>query len=223
MRGKGRLGTLALVGIVFARIAGAADYVVDAKASAVSFHVGTAGVLSAAGHEHDVEASGYEGTVSMDPKAPESAKLTLKFPSKGLKVVAAKEPEGDAPKVQAAMEGAECLDVAKYPTVEFKSTKVAGAAGKMTLTGELTLHGVTKPVSFPVEVKADDKQVTATGKATIKQTDFGMKPPSAAGGTVKAKDEIEMTFKIVANAGAAKAEAAAEKPAEKPADKPAGK
>lgn len=194
--------------VLLASSAIAAEYAVDAKASSVTFHVGKAGVLSAAGHEHDVEATGYSGTVTFDPKAAEGSKLVLEFPSKGLKVVASKEPEGDAPKVQAAMEGPECLDVAKYPTITFKSTKAAAKAGAegswdVSLTGDLTLHGTTKPLTIPVALTLKGDTLTAKGKATIKQTDFGMKPVSAAGGTVKVKDELEMAFSIVAKAGAA--------------------
>ena len=44
------------------------------------------------------------------------------------------------------------LDVAKYPTITFKSTKVeADGPGKFKVTGDLTLHGVTKPVVLEVE------------------------------------------------------------------------
>ena len=44
------------------------------------------------------------------------------------------------------------FDVAKYPTLTFKSTKVEKAGeGKLKVTGDLTLHGVTKPITLEVE------------------------------------------------------------------------
>ncbi|MFT3914945.1 MAG: YceI family protein [Anaeromyxobacteraceae bacterium] len=50
------------------------------------------------------------------------------------------------------------FDVAKYPTVTFKSTKVAAAGpGKLAVTGDLTLHGVTKPVVLDVETSPEVK------------------------------------------------------------------
>jgi len=47
------------------------------------------------------------------------------------------------------LKSADFFDVAKYPTITFKSTKVeAGKDGALTVTGDLTMHGVTKPVTL---------------------------------------------------------------------------
>ncbi|MEI7704373.1 MAG: YceI family protein [Deltaproteobacteria bacterium] len=52
-------------------------------------------------------------------------------------------------KRDAHLKSADFFDVAKYPTVTFKSTQVvAGKDGALTVTGDLTLHGVTKPVTL---------------------------------------------------------------------------
>jgi polyisoprenoid-binding protein YceI len=60
----------------------------------------------------------------------------------------------------------------------------------------LTLHGVSKPVS--VEVRHEGEAYT--GSTRLKQTDFGIQPVSVAGGAVKVKDEVEISFKIYAAA-----------------------
>ena len=62
----------------------------------------------------------------------------------------------------------------------------------------LELHGQRKPITIPATVSVRGDTLTAKGKATIKQSDFGITPISAAGGTVKVKDELAMTFTIVA-------------------------
>jgi polyisoprenoid-binding protein YceI len=58
--------------------------------------------------------------------------------------------------------------------------------------GALTLHGVSKPVS--VSVKLDGESYT--GHTVIKQTNFGIKPISIAGGAIKIKDPVDIDFVI---------------------------
>ena len=75
----------------------------------------------------------------------------------------------------------EFLDVAKYPTITFKSTKVEAAGpNKWKVTGDLTLHGVTKPVVLdvessgpPVSVKGN-MRAGASATTQIKRSDFGL-------------------------------------------------
>ena len=69
------------------------------------------------------------------------------------------------------------------------------------MTGDLDLHGVTRSVTLPLRVELAADALTATGKTTLRHSDFGMKPVSAGGGTVKVKNEIGVDFRIVARAG----------------------
>jgi polyisoprenoid-binding protein YceI len=74
------------------------------------------------------------------------------------------------------------FDVQKYPTLTFRSTKIETAGNdKLKITGDLTIHGITKPVTLDVEGPSkpfnDGKGhlhmgVSATG--TLNRTDFGM-------------------------------------------------
>jgi polyisoprenoid-binding protein YceI len=57
----------------------------------------------------------------------------------------------------------------------------------------LTLHGVIKPVALSVNQNGD----AFVGHATIKQTDFGIKPISVGGGVIKVKNEVKIDFQIV--------------------------
>ncbi len=73
------------------------------------------------------------------------------------------------------------LDVAKFPTITFKSTKVeADGPNKWKVTGDLTLHGVTRPVVLDVEGSGPPIQVMghtragASATAKIKRSDFGL-------------------------------------------------
>jgi polyisoprenoid-binding protein YceI len=88
---------------------------------------------------------------------------------------------GVAPRDQ-ALKSPEFFDVAKYPTMTFKSTSVKPAGSGFTITGDLTLHGVTKPVTLDLEpvgdeaVGMDAKSVHRgfTATTTINRQDFGL-------------------------------------------------
>lgn len=74
------------------------------------------------------------------------------------------------------------FDVAKYPTITFKSKSVqAAGSGKLKITGDLTIHGVTKEVvldvdgpSAPVTDPKGNSHVGASATTTVKRTDFGV-------------------------------------------------
>jgi polyisoprenoid-binding protein YceI len=98
-------------------------------------------------------------------------------------------------KLYGELAGSDYFDAAKYPTATFKSTHVERGAtpDKLKVTGDLTMHGVTKPVTLDVDVvkvgehpmrKAPAAGFTAT--ATIKRSDFGVtKYVPAVGDDVK--------------------------------------
>ncbi|WP_026997488.1 YceI family protein [Flectobacillus major] len=63
------------------------------------------------------------------------------------------------------------FEVEKFPTSTFKITKVAGS----NITGDLTLHGVTKSITFPAKITTAGGKVTATASIPVDRTDFGVK------------------------------------------------
>jgi polyisoprenoid-binding protein YceI len=99
--------------------------------------------------------------------------------------------------------------VEKYPTMRFQSTKVERAGeGQLKMTGDLTIHGVTKQVTFDVEGPAPPidsrggKRSGATATTKISRQDFGMVWNRAieAGG-VTVGDEVTLTIDIEMSAG----------------------
>ncbi len=99
------------------------------------------------------------------------------------------------------------LDVDKFPTITFKSTKVeADGPDKWKVTGDLTLHGVTKPVVL--EVESSGKPITdpmgntragASATAKIKRSDFGLVWNQALeGGGVMVGDEVAISIDLEA-------------------------
>jgi polyisoprenoid-binding protein YceI len=121
------------------------------------------------------EFTNVSGTLTLDPKKPAGSALEIHIPVATVSTTNAKldgELKSDA-----------WLDATQFPEIVFKSTKVT-ETGKDTakVTGDLTFHGVTKPVTLAVKFNAAgtnplDKKYTAGFEVSgqIKRSDFGMK------------------------------------------------
>jgi len=101
------------------------------------------------------------------------------------------------------MEGEKVLDVAKFPEITFNSSSVSAAkktpgGWDLNLSGKLKLHGVERPVSFPLRVHAEAGELRGEGDVSILQSDYGMIPVKVGGGAVKVKDKLKITFNILA-------------------------
>jgi polyisoprenoid-binding protein YceI len=108
-----------------------------------------------------------------------------------LRVIGKDEPEKDRAEVQKTMLGPEVLDSEHHQEIVFKSTGAEPTGeGRWTLRGNLTLHGQTHPVTVQVTLKDGHY----SGETTVKQTEFGIKPPGKAG--VRAKDEVRIEFDV---------------------------
>ncbi len=74
----------------------------------------------------------------------------------------------------------------------------ASSPTQFTLAGDLTLHGVTRLQSVAVRVSQMSGTLRGQGETTVKQSDYGIRRVSVAGGMLKVKDEVRLTFDIVA-------------------------
>jgi polyisoprenoid-binding protein YceI len=198
----GLFGILGLVGAQTVARADTSRYAVDANASRLVVHVGKSGLFAFAGHEHEVVAHGPRGTVSADPEQITRASVEVVFDAAALRVTGKGEPAGDVPEVQKTMLGPDCLDVARFPDIRFVSTAVttkrrAADTFDLEIRGELTLHGVKRPLAVPTRVVFQSDAIAASGTITIRQTDFGIKPISKAG-VVNVKDELDLTWRLIA-------------------------
>jgi polyisoprenoid-binding protein YceI len=177
-------------------------YVVDPERSAATIHVGRAGLFKFAGHEHEVLAPRFRGDIQADALDLAGSSVSLTIDATSLKVSDRGEPPEDVPKVQERMVGPELLDVARFPSVTFRSTKIEGhEAGKgvyaLQITGQLTLHGFSRSTVVQTRVEVAGDALTATGSFVLRHTDFGLSPVSVAG-VVKVKNEIAIDYRIQA-------------------------
>jgi polyisoprenoid-binding protein YceI len=196
---------MCLAAVLFLAAAAAAApsaFSVDEAKSVVRIHVGKAGAFSFAGHRHEITGR-VTGSVRVDAGDPAASSVELAFPTGRLVVLPENEPGADAPKVQEIMLGPRVLDAARFPRIVFRSRQVSAAAAgagtwQLQVAGDLSLHGVTRPVTVPMRASLSGDTLTATGQASLKQSDYGIEPVSAGAGTVRVKDELSLDFEVVA-------------------------
>ncbi len=103
----------------------------------------------------------------------------------------------DDPKLTAHLKTADFFDVAKFPQATFESTaiKPGGEKGAShTVTGNLTLHGVTKSVTFPATISATADAVTVNSNFAINRKDFGINYAGAQDNLIR--DEVVLTLTV---------------------------
>ena len=160
---------------------------IDTQKSTLTVHVGKTGVFSGFGHEHEVRAPILSGTADIGAHPA----VEIHVDARALRVIDKDASDQERLEVQQTMLGPEVLDSESHQEIVFKST-AADSAGqdRWTLRGNLTLRGQTRPVTVHVTLKDGHY----TGEASVKQTDYGIKPPGKAG--VRAKDELKISFTI---------------------------
>lgn len=148
--------------------ASAAEYKIDLSHSAINFRTQHLGYSWLTGRFNK-----FDGKLSFDPeKGPEAQSIEIEIDTTSLDTNWADRDKH--------LRSADFFDVDKHPTATFKSTKFEGDAEGGTLTGELTLHGVTKEISFPVKKVGEGKdpwggyRAGFTGAYTMNRADFGM-------------------------------------------------
>ena len=179
------------------------QYKVNPAESKFAAHVGVGGLLAAAGHPHTIAIREFEGELKADPEklAPASLRIVIKAASLG---EAGKEfDDKERQKVNVSVHD-EALETSKYPDIVFKGSvpsvkQVGEGRYEATMKGDLTLHGVTRPLSFPVSVRRSGRSLRAAGEFTILHGDYNIKRLSAGAGMIKAKEEIVISFDIQAD------------------------
>ena len=94
------------------------------------------------------------------------------------------------------------LQPAQYPDIVFRSTQVSGKKVSadqydLNITGDLTLHGVTRQISIPTKITVTGSDLRAVGEFSIDRGDFKVKATSAFHGLVRVRDKIKFIFDIV--------------------------
>jgi polyisoprenoid-binding protein YceI len=161
---------------------------VDAGRSSITVKVEKSGLFSAFAHNHTIQAPLASGSLDATKHT-----ATLAFNTKEMKVVDEGVKDSERADIEQTMKSDKVLDVQKFPEVRFSSTSItAQDGGRFQVRGDLTLHGSTRGIEFPVALSKG----RYSGSVKLKQTDFGISPVSIAGGAIKVKDVIEVVFEI---------------------------
>lgn len=141
--------------------------------------------------------SGVQGNVSYDPDDVQSTNMNVNIDAS---TVNTHDAQRDA-----HLKSAEFLDVSKFPTISFHSAKIEGVdGGELRITGDLTIHGVTRPVVLQVDppsAEAKDPwgnlRMGASATTRIRRSDFGLEWNQALEtGGILVGDELKLALDV---------------------------
>jgi polyisoprenoid-binding protein YceI len=165
-------------------------YQIDPKHSAARFKVRHMMIANVGGEFNTVS-----GTVDFDPAKPDQSKIDASIDVNSLHT-------GD-PQRDGHIKGGDFFDAAKFSTITFRSAKVAAAGSGYKVTGDLTLHGVTKPVTLTVDAVSPEvtdpwslQRRGLSAVTTISRKEFGMGWNADVAGGVMLSDNVEITLDL---------------------------
>lgn len=184
------LTRLALTVLLLTRGVGAAEYTIDAAHSKALFKVKHLGISTVTGHFGK-----FSGSYDFDPKTGAGGKVTA--------TIDAASVNTDNEKRDTHLKSPDFLDAQKYPTITFVSKEIKNAGeGKYKLTGDLTMHGVTKTIVLDTEFGgvasmggSERSAFTATGVINRKDFDVAYSKTMDNGGLVVG-NEVKITLEI---------------------------
>jgi polyisoprenoid-binding protein YceI len=181
---------------------GTVRYVIDGRGSTFVVQASSTGLLSAFGHDPRLAVRDFQGDLEFNPGASnlDDARLRLRVRSDSLQVVD-DISEKDREEIERRTQS-EVLASELFPDVFYEALRVTGSGNGerywVALDGELTLRGVTRKLPVTARVLLNGSSLRASGELSLRQSEFGIAPVTAAGGAIRLKDELKCTFDIVA-------------------------
>jgi polyisoprenoid-binding protein YceI len=174
-----------------------AVYQIDRNTSRFTVRAFATGMLSALGHSPTIAIRDFSGEARLEP----DPSLKLRVRADSLEV-ADDIPSKDRSEMERTMHQ-DVLQSGKYPEIVYESTtaslnQVGEGRWQANLMGNLTLRGISRGQNIVMQVTRLGDMLRANGEFTLSQSNFGIKPVSVAGGTLKLKDDLKFTFDIVA-------------------------
>ena len=171
---------------------------VDPAQSLAVIEVRRGGVLARFGHDHVVASHGVEGFI-----APQDGRADLYVALDALSVdepALRAEAMLDTQPSQADIEGTRAnmlekvLEADRFPHAIIRVRRIDTAASNFDVS--LILHGVTRTFTVPVRIENAGGQMSASGRFSFDQSDFGITPFSILGGAIQVQDRVELRFQI---------------------------
>lgn len=175
----------------------AVRYRIDVATSRFTVRAFATGLFSSLGHNPTFAIRGYSGEASFNAESPEQSSIRMSVQAASL-TVTDDVSQKDRAEIENRMRE-DVLETSSNPEIVFQSSQVT--ANKLgddrcaaTVTGNLTLHGVTRSETVTAQVILTGDRLRAYGDFSLQQTNYGIKLVSVAGGTLKVKDEVKVTF-----------------------------
>jgi len=179
----------------------ASRYQLDSAGSELTVHVFKAGLFSGFLHDHLFVPQQWSCTVEFDATHLEAFRAQLSVATASLRDNQSKLSAEDKAKVESQVASPEVLDATRFPEIRFTADRLVPSADKSeefqgTVFGKLSLHGVTRPLEFPVRVWRRGDARVVLGKVSFNQSDFGISPLSKAGGAIAVEDRVLVDFAL---------------------------
>lgn len=176
-------------------------YRLDASQSKFIAHAMTGGLLWFKGHDHLVAVRDFTGEAQLDPNSLAASSLEITAKAGSMVETSSVFTEPQKQIIDKELRDI-VLEPDKYPDIVFKSTNVTGGATganqyELKIAGNLTLHGVTRPITIPTKVTITGNELRAQGEFSVDRGDFKVKATSAFHGMVRVRDKVKFTFDIV--------------------------
>lgn len=145
---------------------------------------------------HDWEMVASTATGKAEMTLDNQSLASIKSAEVTMKATALKSGKGQMDEI-----AYKALKAEKNPTITFKFISYKSLGGnKGQVTGNLTIAGTTKPVTFEVQTVVRGTLVELKGTTSFKMTDFNMVPPTAMFGTIKTENQVKIEFKTTFSA-----------------------
>ena len=176
-------------------------YVIDSRSSRFTVQAFATGLLAKMGHNPTIGIRDFSGEMKFNPEKLEAGSFHLVIKSASLSVQD-DISDKDLREIERLMK-AEVLETENFPEIVYEApsisvTKMADMLFSATLSGSLTMHGVTRNQPIVVRVALLGSMLRASGDFSLDQTDYNIKLVSVAGGALKLKNELKFSFEIVA-------------------------
>jgi len=132
----------------------------------------------------------FSGTIDFSG-APEKGRVSITIDTNSI--------ETDTPDLTKHLKTADFFDVARYPEAKFESTEIKHGGEKgasNTVIGNLTMHGVTKSITFPATITLSPEVIAVEASFAINRKDFGINYAGAADNLIR--DDVLLTLHVKA-------------------------
>ncbi|MBV9770821.1 MAG: YceI family protein [Bryobacterales bacterium] len=177
-------------------------YALDPTLSRFTARAFATGLLASFGHNPSFAIRRFAGEAKFAADHPAQAAVRIVVQPGSLELLD-KVSEKDRREIESTMHN-EIFETSRYPEIVFEASNPSISKGGpglywINLLGRLTLRGATQPQQITAQVLVNDAQLRANGEFTVRQTSYGIKLVSVAGGALKLKDEVKLTFDFVAH------------------------